>query len=88
MLLVDGDAGQRDGVVTAVREQAVSAVQSKAALKQLIWSSVLCTTVEWYDFLVYGTASALAALLACSYPRARVGARSALYGLCPTNRTT
>ena len=28
--------------------------------KQIIWSSVIGTTVEWYDFLIYGTASALA----------------------------
>ncbi len=27
--------------------------------KQVVWSSVIGTTVEWYDFLIYGTASAL-----------------------------
>ncbi|GJD80807.1 MFS transporter [Methylobacterium gregans] len=27
--------------------------------RQIVWSSVIGTTVEWYDFLIYGTASAL-----------------------------
>lgn len=29
------------------------------ALRRVVWSSVLGSTVEWYDFLVYGTAAAL-----------------------------
>jgi MFS transporter, MHS family, shikimate and dehydroshikimate transport protein len=28
-------------------------------LRRVVWSSVLGTTVEWYDFLIYGTAAAL-----------------------------
>ncbi|GAN49999.1 MFS transporter (plasmid) [Methylobacterium radiotolerans] len=27
--------------------------------RQIVWSSVIGTTVEWYDFLIYGTATAL-----------------------------
>src|SRR5260370_2221615 len=32
---------------------------TSAALRRVVWSSVLGSTVEWYDFLVYGTAAAL-----------------------------
>lgn len=31
----------------------------RVAIKQVVWSSVLGTAVEWYDFLIYGTAAAL-----------------------------
>lgn len=30
-----------------------------AALRRIVWSSVIGTAVEWYDFLIYGTATAL-----------------------------
>jgi MFS transporter, MHS family, shikimate and dehydroshikimate transport protein len=29
------------------------------ALNRIVWSSVLGTSIEWYDFLIYGTAAAL-----------------------------
>jgi MFS transporter, MHS family, shikimate and dehydroshikimate transport protein len=32
---------------------------TSADLRRVVWSSVLGSTVEWYDFLVYGTAAAL-----------------------------
>ncbi|WP_018259533.1 MFS transporter [Methylobacterium sp. WSM2598] len=38
--------------------QLAGAVPS-ADRRQIVWSSVIGTTVEWYDFLIYGTASAL-----------------------------
>src|SRR5271170_2454677 len=31
----------------------------RPGLRQVVWSSVLGSTVEWYDFLLYGTAAAL-----------------------------
>lgn len=30
-----------------------------SALNRIVWASVLGTVIEWYDFLIYGTASAL-----------------------------
>lgn len=41
-----GPIAETDGVPAADR-------------RQIVWSSVIGTTVEWYDFLIYGTASAL-----------------------------
>ena len=32
---------------------------SPASLRRIVWSSVIGTAVEWYDFLIYGTATAL-----------------------------
>jgi MHS family shikimate/dehydroshikimate transporter-like MFS transporter len=36
-----------------------SGAVTTAERRQIVWSSVIGTTVEWYDFLIYGTASAL-----------------------------
>lgn len=36
-----------------------SGATSSIALRQVVWSSVLGTAVEWYDFLIYVTAAAL-----------------------------
>jgi hypothetical protein len=30
-----------------------------ANLRRIVWSSVIGTAVEWYDFLIYGAATAL-----------------------------
>ena len=30
-----------------------------ASLRRIVWSSVIGTAVEWYDFLIYGAATAL-----------------------------
>ena len=34
-------------------------VQRPANMNTILWASVLGTVVEWYDFLIYGTAAAL-----------------------------
>lgn len=44
--------------VSSLQQQSTCATQS-TALRQVVWSSVLGTTIEWYDFLIYGTAAAL-----------------------------
>lgn len=36
-----------------------SGTLSPAERRKVVWSSVIGTTVEWYDFLIYGTAAAL-----------------------------
>ncbi len=44
----------------------VEAVSASAAagpvspMRRVLWASVIGTTIEWYDFLIYGTAAALA----------------------------
>ena len=38
---------------------AVRIPDSAASLRRVLWSSVIGTAVEWYDFLIYGAATAL-----------------------------
>ena len=37
----------------------VSVPDDAASLRRILWSSVIGTAVEWYDFLIYGAATAL-----------------------------
>ncbi|WP_436266759.1 MFS transporter [Methylobacterium fujisawaense] len=43
-----------DGTLLAAQDPVTPADR-----RQIVWSSVIGTTIEWYDFLIYGTASAL-----------------------------
>jgi len=46
-------------IAQAVDELPANASAEKSALSRIVWASVLGTVVEWYDFLIYGTAAAL-----------------------------
>jgi MHS family shikimate/dehydroshikimate transporter-like MFS transporter len=37
----------------------ITALQRPSSMSTVLWASVLGTVVEWYDFLIYGTAAAL-----------------------------
>jgi MFS transporter, MHS family, shikimate and dehydroshikimate transport protein len=46
-------------IAPAVEELPATAAEESAALNRIVWASVLGTVIEWYDFLIYGTAAAL-----------------------------
>jgi MHS family shikimate/dehydroshikimate transporter-like MFS transporter len=53
-----------EGVIMTVAEEFNAATTAAnpdeaAALRKIVWSSVIGTAVEWYDFLIYGAATAL-----------------------------
>ena len=43
----------------AVRDEPGGTATSGAEMRRVLWASVIGTVVEWYDFLIYGTAAAL-----------------------------
>ncbi|MDR3464373.1 MAG: MFS transporter [Xanthobacteraceae bacterium] len=45
-------------IAPAVEELPLAAAET-SALNRIVWASVLGTVIEWYDFLIYGTAAAL-----------------------------
>jgi MHS family shikimate/dehydroshikimate transporter-like MFS transporter len=49
------------GAIMTVAEEftTVRLPDDVAALRRIVWSSVIGTAVEWYDFLIYGAATAL-----------------------------
>lgn len=46
-------------IAQVVDELPADASAEKSALSRIVWASVLGTVIEWYDFLIYGTAAAL-----------------------------
>src|SRR5580693_6248540 len=53
--------GARKATIMTVAEEFTTAVipDDATALRRIVWSSVIGTAVEWYDFLIYGAATAL-----------------------------
>jgi MHS family shikimate/dehydroshikimate transporter-like MFS transporter len=46
--------------MTVAEQVGLNGIPDEAAgLRRIVWSSVIGTAVEWYDFLIYGTATAL-----------------------------
>jgi MFS transporter, MHS family, shikimate and dehydroshikimate transport protein len=51
---------RKENPMTVADEVGLKAVaDDSASLQRIVWSSVIGTAVEWYDFLIYGTATAL-----------------------------
>jgi MFS transporter, MHS family, shikimate and dehydroshikimate transport protein len=46
-------------VRVSIKEKHGAGAGKRVALRQVVWSSVLGSTVEWYDFTIYGIAAAL-----------------------------
>src|SRR5579862_7402352 len=51
---------RKESPMTVADEVGLKVVADDSApLQRIVWSSVIGTAVEWYDFLIYGTATAL-----------------------------
>jgi MFS transporter, MHS family, shikimate and dehydroshikimate transport protein len=49
----------RASVDATTLEVAADATRDEPHLSRILWSSILGTAVEWYDFLIYAVATAL-----------------------------
>ena len=58
-LTTEGTSPQRRDVAMAVIDNAGLVVDRKREMRRVIFSSYLGSAVEFYDFLLYGTAAAL-----------------------------
>lgn len=47
------------GAMAGLGADTRTAKERSAQMRAIVWASVIGTTVEWYDFLIYGTAAAL-----------------------------
>jgi MHS family shikimate/dehydroshikimate transporter-like MFS transporter len=59
MVLTAEDGSMRAGAMAGLGADTRTAKERSAQMRAIVWASVIGTTVEWYDFLIYGTAAAL-----------------------------
>ena len=50
---------ERNAMTVAEQFDTISIPDDAAVMRRIVWSSVIGTAVEWYDFLIYGAATAL-----------------------------
>jgi len=53
------DAATEGYIMTMVGQVSLAVADDRTQMKRVVASSVIGTAVEWYDFLIYGTATAL-----------------------------
>ena len=59
-MVPEAEGGSMQAVGTAELDVDTRTEKERSAqMRAIVWASVIGTTVEWYDFLIYGTAAAL-----------------------------